>query len=148
MGHLEIDPKNLPCPQPSQNCDRNWLLSRLEMVLSGYRKADYHDPKAFALQVAMNLEKYPAEVIEYVTSPTTGIQTRSQWPPTLAEIVKACQAEQDHLNLLAKYSNSPRSERLPAPKFSVAESYETMVEKYGRPFGPFEKGRQLPYGSK
>ena len=44
------------------------------MIMAGYRKADYHSPEAFMMQVAMNLMKFPKDIIEYVSVPETGIQ--------------------------------------------------------------------------
>ena len=121
------------------------------MVLSGYRKSDYHDPKAFMTQAAMNLARFTSEVVEYVTNPTTGIQTRCKWPPSLAELVEACNAENAYRVKVAAYAELRAIPRLPPPKFSIADSYDEMFKKYGRPNGPFERDgkwgkRELPYG--
>ena len=108
--------------------------------LVGYRKADYHNPEAFMMQAAMNLMRFPKEVIEYVSAPTTGIQTRSKWPPSLAEIVEACVAEQNWCEKVARYSAmGPKTMKaLPPPRFSAEDSYEAMFKKHGRPTGVFE----------
>jgi hypothetical protein len=45
------------------------------------------------VQLGMVLERYPDAVIRDVTSPLTGIQRRSKWPPSIAEVVEACDAE-------------------------------------------------------
>lgn len=126
-------------PRPTE-LDKNWVLSRVEMILAGYRKADYQNPEAFMMQAAMNLMRFPKEVIEYVSAPTTGIQTRSKWPPSLAEIVEACVAEQNWCEKVARYSAmGPRATKaLPPPKFSAEDSYEAMFKKHGRPIGVFE----------
>ena len=143
------DPQKAPLqPQPT-SYDENWLIGRIEMILSGYRKADYHNLEAFLTQAAMILRKFPADIIEFVSAPETGIQTRSQWPPSLAEILDACTAEQNHREKVARYSAmGPIAKRLPPPKFSAQQSFETMTKKHGRPFGPFEIGRELPYGTR
>jgi len=157
MDHFGYIPDNDQPKVPSQpqqiECDSEWLLSRIEMILAGYRKADYHNPEGFMTQVAMNLMKFPKEVIEYVSAPETGIQTRLQWPPSLAEIVDACTAEQTRCREIAYYSSLPPpppprepAPRLPPPKLSVEQSYEMMVAKHGRPTGVFETGREHPYG--
>lgn len=60
------------------------------------------------------LEQYPDEVINYVCDPRTGIQRRSKWPPTISEMVDACD---DHREFLAK-QRAPRpafQERKPEP---------------------------------
>jgi len=43
------------------------------------------------------LEQYPDEVIRYITGPRTGIQRRLKWPPTINEVVEACDEHQDFL---------------------------------------------------
>jgi hypothetical protein len=161
MDHFGYIPDNdqpkVPSLQPQTELDRNWLLSRIEMILAGYRKADYHNLEAFLTQAAIILAKFPQDIIEFVSAPETGIQTRLQWPPSLAEILDACTAEQTQREEVARYSRRlaemlppptppPPAPRLPKPKFSAAQSYEIMVAKYGRPFGPFEHGREHPYG--
>jgi len=144
FGHIP-DPNPPSQPQPTE-FDKSWVLSRIEMILAGYRKADYHNPEAFMTQVAMNLMKFPKDIIEYVSAPTTGIQTRSKWPPNMAEIIEACQAEQNHREKIARYSAmGPALPRLPKPKFSAEQSFEAMTAKHGRPTGVFETGREHPY---
>lgn len=61
------------------------------------------------------LEQFPEEVIVYVTSPRTGIQRRMKWPPTLNEIVEACE---EHLSYLERLKQAKRVavERLPPPQ--------------------------------
>jgi hypothetical protein len=39
----------------------------------------------------------------------------------------------------------PRRRHAPIPP---GQSYEEMLEKHGRPFGPFDKDRLLPYSAK
>jgi len=148
FGYIpDNDPRKAPSPSQPTSYDENWLIERLEMILSGYRKADYHNLQMFMTQAAMNLMKFPREIIEYVSAPETGIQTRSQWPPSLAEIINACIAEQNHREKVARYSAmGPIAKRLPPPKFSAEQSFEAMTKKHGRPFGPFEPGREHPYG--
>ena len=103
------DPPNPPSQPPPTEFDKSWVLSRIEMILAGYRKADYHSPEAFMMQVAMNLMTFPKDIVEYVSAPTTGIQTRSKWPPNMAEIIEACVAEQTHREKVARYSAMDRS---------------------------------------
>lgn len=43
------------------------------------------------------LEDFPDEVIIYVTDPHTGIQRRAKWPPTISEVLEACEAHQEYL---------------------------------------------------
>lgn len=43
------------------------------------------------------LEQFPDEVIIYITDPRTGIQRRSKWPPTISEVLTACEDHQEYL---------------------------------------------------
>jgi hypothetical protein len=145
MEHFKIDLENLSRPQ-QQRCDPSWLAGRIQLLFSAYRKDDYNDPQGFVMQLGAILEAFPVEVVEYITSPMTGIQRRLKFPPSLAEIVEACQAEMAHLEKVRKYSSMPPPlPRLPKPKYSADQSYEAMTKKYGRPIGVFEPGRRIPY---
>lgn len=61
------------------------------MLFSSYRLDQYADPEGFAAQAAVVLGQYPANVVERVTSPLTGIQIKQQWPPTIFELQRACE---------------------------------------------------------
>lgn len=61
------------------------------MLLAAYRKDDYADPLGFVTQLGVVLEKYPEWVVRYVTEPTTGVQRTSKFPPSIAEVVEACE---------------------------------------------------------
>lgn len=62
------------------------------MLFSAYRLDQYPDPDGFMVQAAAVLSEYDAAVVEYVTSPKTGLQRRQKWPPTTFEIGEACDA--------------------------------------------------------
>ena len=86
------------------------------MLFSAYRRDDFNDPEGFVTQLGVILCDFPSEVVEYITSPRTGIQRRSKWPPTINEIIEACEQHQEHLARL----RAPRpvfGKRLPAPLF-------------------------------
>lgn len=55
-------------------------------------------------QLGMVLEDYPDAVIIAVTSPRTGLQRRSKWPPSIAEVVEACEAEVVSMDTSARYA--------------------------------------------
>lgn len=83
-------------------------------VFSAYRADQYSDPDSFKISLGAVLEQYPNEVITYVCDPRAGIQRRSKWPPTISEMVEACD---DHREFLAR-QRAPRpsfSERKPPP---------------------------------
>ncbi len=64
---------------------------QMDILFSAYRKADYADPEGFVTQLGIILSDYPPEVVRYVTDPLTGIQRRLKWPPSIAEIIEACE---------------------------------------------------------
>lgn len=83
-------------------------------VFASYRIDQFADPEGFKVALGAVLEQYPDEVITYVCDPRTGIQRRSKWPPTISEMVEACD---DHREFLAK-QRAPRpafQERKPEP---------------------------------
>ena len=53
------------------------------------------------------LEGFPDEVITHITDPRTGIQRRMKWPPTISEVIEACEQHQDFLAKLAKPIRRP-----------------------------------------
>lgn len=138
MEQVNFNPTNQSQPQP-ERCNSEWLAGRIALIFSAYRRDEWQDPEGFILQLGLNLEQYPPGIVEYVTDPVTGIQSRSKWPPSLAEIVEACRAEMEHRSKVEKYSNlPPPAARLPKPRFSATDNYEAMVKQYGRPVGFFE----------
>jgi hypothetical protein len=80
-----------------------WVGSRAQMVFGAYRRDDFADPENFSVQLGMILERYDDQVIEHVTSPLTGIQRKCKFPPSIAEIVEACDAEHRSRTYAAKY---------------------------------------------
>lgn len=66
------------------------ITQRIEMLLSAYRRDDYADPEKFVAQLGVVLSGYDADVVEYVTDPRTGIQRTNKWPPSIQEVVEAC----------------------------------------------------------
>jgi hypothetical protein len=134
-----------PSQQSARSGNDGWLEDRIELLLSAYRKDDYSDARKFVVQLGMILERYPPEVVEYVTDPMTGIQRRQTFPPSIAEVVSACEAEVIHREKISRYRSMPPPVSLPRAQFSATDSYEAMFAKHGRPHGVFEDGRQLVY---
>lgn len=127
----------------SKKCDASWIATRLEMLMGAYRQDQFASPQSFAAQAAMVLERYPKAVIETVTSPITGLQRKLKWPPSLAELSAECDSEKERLSRGPPLTKriEPRKAEMPEP----GKDYFSLFEKHGRPTGPFEKGRQLPY---
>lgn len=79
------------------------LILRCQLaVFSAYRIDQFADPDGFKTQLGAILEQYPDEVITYVCDPRTGIQRRIKWPPTISEMVEACDEHRAFLEKLRK----------------------------------------------
>lgn len=84
------------------------ITRQAKAVFSAYRRDEFADPDGFVVQLGVVLEAYADNVILYVTSPQTGIQRRCKWPPTIAEVVEACDAESARQATLARYAAIPK----------------------------------------
>ena len=145
---------------PSSSKARPTTISRgIQALFSAYRSADFADPEGFVAQLGTVLSEFSEEVVVYVTSPRTGLQRRSKWPPTLSEVLEACEEHQDYLrrvqttkpvNLaqIAPPSTGSRAggywanvhvPELHARYARLAEWTKTVDEKFWR-FGPNSNG--------
>src|ERR1700754_4486555 len=74
---------------------RKALILRCQKALfCAYRTDQYADPEGFMVSLGVVLEGFPDEVITHITDPRTGIQRRLKWPPTLNEVIDACELHQ------------------------------------------------------
>ena len=98
---------------------RRELILRCQKILfAAYRADQYADPEGFMVSLGAVLEGFPERVITYVTDPRTGIQRRSKWPPTISELVDACEEHQDYLRRISERKPvraEPRIARDPQP---------------------------------
>ncbi len=113
MEPLKFDPTRASRTQSDESSlnskDRKALILRCQLALfSAYRADQYADPEGFKYSLGAILEGFADEVIRYVCDPRTGLQRRHKWPPTMAEIVEACEDHRDFLKRL-------RTERPRAP---------------------------------
>ncbi len=93
----------------------------------------------------MVLERYPDQIIRDITSPLTGIQRRSKFPPTIAEVVTACDEEVARAERIKRYSEMRAAPREPRPVDPTARAnllvhrdapgYDAMV-KWAKTAGP------------
>lgn len=139
FDHLDNRPSEAASQTPSPKSEVGFVISRIELLMSAYRISDYQNPEGFIATMVSILEDYPPEIVSHVTDPKTGIQRRSKWPPTPAEIVEACATEIAWRTKIVQNSTLTPVPRLPSSRFSAEDSYEMMFAKYGRPTGPFER---------
>lgn len=84
------------------------ITQRIKMIFSAYRRDDFADADGFMLQLGMVLERYSDEVIRIVSDPRTGVQRRHKFPPSIAEVVEACEAEATSIATRARLEAIPR----------------------------------------
>lgn len=128
---------SLPSTASNKLLRAQMITRQAKMIFSAYRRDDFADPDNFVLQVGLVLERYPDAVISEVSSPLTGIQRRCKQPPTIADLVEACDAELARSERIRRYSEMgsvrylPRNPK-PAGNVFVptnAPQYAAMVEK-------------------
>lgn len=85
----------------------------------------------------MVLEQYPDEVIVFVTDPRTGVQRSCKWPPTIAEIVEACDLHLQDLARLKRWQNWGKPDEVPLLEQPREErpTLEELKAKYGENWG-------------
>lgn len=62
-----------------------------KLLLGCFRTGDATDPEVYTRAVVVVLADYPDDVIERVIDPRSGIPSRMNWLPTIAEIKSACE---------------------------------------------------------
>lgn len=111
-------------------------------IFSAYRADSYGSPEhaeGYKANVKAVLGQYPDEVIMHISDPRTGVQRASDYPPSIARIVTACEVEMQHKAKLARLKNwgnaaTEERKRLEAPR----EERPTLAEmkaKYGEDWG-------------
>jgi hypothetical protein len=83
-------PANLP-----RNTNKALAAERARVLLGCYRKADAGDPEIYIPAIISVFVRYPESVVYAVTEPATGLPAKIKWPPSIAEIVEACEAEME-----------------------------------------------------
>jgi hypothetical protein len=103
--------------------------------------------------LGMVLEQYPSDIVEFVTDPRTGVQRSKTFPPSIAEIVSACEAQASYLRRKERFENWGKDSGEPAllgPPREERPTYAEMKAKYGENWGlgepekPVERKAQAP----
>lgn len=130
----------------------------MKILFSAYRIGDFSDPDGFLAQLGVVLERYPEWVVRRITDPRTGIQTKSRFPPAIAEVVSACEAAysatryaeqwdarvQDQLAERAE-AYTPKAPPPPRGKIVTCAQAQEMQASGAKIHGVFDKDRQIPY---
>lgn len=93
------------------------------------------------------LEGYPDAVIIYVTDPKTGVQRKTKWPPTISEIVEACDEHHSFLQRCEKAKTwGKRPPMIEGPR-EDRPTLEELKAKYGPNWGlDLDAGKKVHTG--
>jgi hypothetical protein len=108
------------------------------MLYSAYRTDQYADPDGFMASLGLVFSQYPNDVIEYVTDPRTGVQRGKVFPPSIAEIVSACDTRLADKARLRRYRNWGKNDSAPlleGPKNEDRPTYDDLKAKFGGDWG-------------
>lgn len=117
-------------------------------LLGCYRTGDANDPEVYIAGVVAVLSRYSIEIIREVTEPATGLPSKLNWLPTLAEIHKECDVLEERAKrkvYLAQQLEQQFAERETPVDRSHRPTYEELrarCHEVGLMIGP--KGSRLP----
>lgn len=110
----------------------------MKILFSAYRIDQYSDPEGFKVNIGLVLEQYPAETIRFVTDPRTGVQRRHEWPPSVKNVVDACDQHMHDLATQHRFRNWGKPDaltlKLQGPK-EPKPTREEMIARYGENWG-------------
>ena len=87
------------------------------------------------LSLGMVLEQYPDDVVIYITDPRTGVQRKAKWPPTISEVVEACDNRIAELRRHERFANwGSENLAIEGPK-EIRPSLDELKAKYGKDWG-------------
>lgn len=118
------------------------MTRAIKLIFSAYRKDDYADAKGFVAQLGTILQSYPSSVVDFISSPMTGIQRKSKFPPSIAEIVEAANERLGYevavqKNLLVKAAERRKKEKPFVPP--SAEEDEKIRKGFHELLGKFKE---------
>lgn len=124
-----------------QNAEPELAVARARLLVGCYRREDFADVDIASRAFVSVLARYPEDVVIKVTEPATGIPSKLKWPPSIAEVVDAC--NEAMAPLLREFDRKMVEYRhhkmlpppTPGPKMTLAE----MEAKLGRPLSKWAK---------
>jgi hypothetical protein len=121
-------------------------LQRQRILFSAFRSDQFSDPEGYLNSLGLVLEQYPNDVIIHITDPRTGVQRHLKWPPTIAEIVDACDKRMQELARAESFRNWGKKDEplaIEAPR-EERPTKEEMKAKYGEDWGLTPDPRPKP----
>jgi hypothetical protein len=76
----------------SDPCSPIRALELTRLLLGQFRKGEANDPEIWIRSMVLVLSEYSEPVVIKVTDPRTGLARKSQFLPTICDIVRACNA--------------------------------------------------------
>jgi hypothetical protein len=107
--------------------------------MGAYNRSDFEHADIYARTCVAVLRQYPDMVVESITDPATGIQTKAAYPPKVAELRAAC--ERSYTSFLAIKKHQMRKETA-AERAALAE--KEYVDRSRRP-SMEEMRKKYPY---
>ena len=106
----EVDRRSTPSTGYSGLTKAQRIKRAAKILLSAYRTDNYADPEGFIAQLGVVFERYGADVADAVTDPRNAdaLQIKHKFPPSLAEVAEACEAEQQKRFRYAEAMKRPK----------------------------------------
>lgn len=111
-------------------------VERAKLLASCYRKDDAADPEVYAGAIASILSQYPADVVQRVTDPRSGIPSRLQWLPSVKEVRDACEEIDGHQRRLDAMLERERKQIEERKKDDAAKAKRPTLDGLKAKYGP------------
>jgi len=114
-------------------------------LFESYPKTDYDNPEAALANMVAVLSGYTEAIVREVTSPETGLQRKSVFPPRIAEIVKACEAivVRDATRKRFQEWGKPDEKLALGPPPHERPTREQLLKKFGGSLLPKDFGKSV-----
>lgn len=133
-------PNVAPSRQSLTDCSMSTERTKLhatkcaKILLGCYRSGDANDPEIYVRSVIAVLSAYPADVMDRVVDPVTGLPSRLQWLPSVAEIRKACEELYGPMRRAAEWDAGAKRQLEEREQFEAARTsrmtYADLKAKY------------------
>jgi hypothetical protein len=109
----------------------------VKRLIGAYRKGEAEDAETYTRSIAIVLAAYPQEVVYRVTDPRNGIQSRSQWLPTVHEVKEACEREmlpirnrsEQRARIERQFAERDRIAAIDAERGRVGAAFKTLAKE-------------------
>lgn len=120
----------------SAHAQQEYPTRKAGQLLSLYRRGDAQDPETYVAGLGAVLSEYPAEVIDYVCDPRTGLARRLKFLPTIAEVAEACDQRMEYVRTL---ETGIRRQRATLANPNASEHAKQQAQQWLDRFDPQRK---------